>query len=195
MGLVDRAYEGLGPALQHAAGVLLRPLVAGLMRRAEITDDLVSLRLGPFGAVPVFDLARSPVPRYLGQAAGLDVPAGLSLEETIARIRGRGVSKRGTPGALLAAARTTLAPGGLAELVERDGSAHRARLVTYTAQTPDPAATLAAAVTEKPVGIVLTHEVRLGRSYAQALTDGATYAQTAAAGRTYDQRRRTLPDA
>jgi len=67
---------------------------------------------------------------------------------------------------------------------ERDGDkiaepiayAYRLSVVTYASQTPDPAATLAALVAQKPGGIVLDYHVATGQDYTALKSGTATYA-------------------
>jgi hypothetical protein len=72
----------------------------------------------------------------------------------------RGGRNRGRPDAMLSAVEETLAGLRSARLLERaGGDAYALTLVTRPGETPDAAATVAAALTQKPAGIVLTHTI------------------------------------
>lgn len=101
---------------------------------------------------------------WLGQFAGVRRPPSASGEEMRALIATRPRFRRGTPQSLIEAARPTLTGSRRVTLVERHGSAYQLLAVTYTAETPDPAATLAALTAAKPAGLILTHRVDDGWS-------------------------------
>jgi hypothetical protein len=188
----DRVLDALGPGFRDAAGDLLPEMIAALTDDAAAVDELLTVPDGDLTSAPLADLATSPYPGWLGQLAGLRVPAGLDLDEARRYIAGRGVSRRGTPTAIRTAAAGQLTGTGKVELRERDGSPWRLRVITYAAETPDPAAVLAAVQVEKPVGIALTHEVRLGQSFGQLAATGQTWGDLRT--QTWDQIRRTVPN-
>jgi hypothetical protein len=72
-------------------------------------------------------------------------------------IKRQGGENRGTPDAILSAAGDTLTGTRTMRLLERaGGNAYALDLVTRPSETPDPDATLAAALTQKPAGDSLT---------------------------------------
>ena len=76
------------------------------------------------------------------------------------RIQTKEGQRRGRPATLLAAIQATLTGTKSVLITERyQGSAWRLYVRTYTAETPDQAATLRAILRQKPGGIVLTYEV------------------------------------
>lgn len=76
------------------------------------------------------------------------------------RIEDQEGRRRGTRAAIEAAAKKTLTGGQQVFIYEKwGGDAYTLRVVTYTAETPDPAATEAAIRRQKPAGIVLIYEV------------------------------------
>lgn len=190
----ERVLEATGPAFRDAAGGLLPALVEALTGELAATDQLLTApadpSADPSATAPLADLDASPFPHWLGQLVGLRVPARLSLDEARAYVTGRGVSRRGTPTALAAAAAGTLTGTRRVDLVERDGSPWRLLLITYAAETPDPAATYAAALTEKPVGLVLVHVAATGQVFGVTTAEGATFGQHTATGRTFADRSR-----
>jgi hypothetical protein len=58
-----------------------------------------------------------------------------------------------------AAKRTLTGDDPFILIIERNGSPYRIGAVTRTTQTPDPAVTLAALLSQKPAGLILTHTV------------------------------------
>lgn len=193
----DRVLDGLGPAFADRAGALLPVLVDGLTAELETTDELLS----PAGdrAWPVlFDLNASPFPGWLGQATGTKVPAGLSPQEQRDYVRDRRAWQRGTPGAIRAAVAATLRGSQRVELLERDGSPWRLTVQVYASEVGDgdTYSILAAAESQKPVGIVVTLQVLTGATYAHMATNhGPTYADLTAAFGTYQQARDHIPEA
>lgn len=78
-------------------------------------------------------------------------------------IREQGAKRRGTPRAILNAVRDTLTGTRYANLLERvGGNAYALTLITRPSETPDAAATYAAALTQKPLGMKLTHTLTEG---------------------------------
>lgn len=186
-----RVLAAVGPAFRAAAGELLVDLVDALTEDVAATDDLLTVADGAFGTAPLADLARTPFPHWLGQLAGLTVPARLSADEARIYVTGRGVSRRGTLAALKAAAAAGLTGTRRVDLFERDGSPWRLTVWTYATETPDGAVVLAGLESEKPVGIVLTYEVREGQTLGQLAASGDTLGALSA--RTYDDIRSAVP--
>jgi hypothetical protein len=78
-------------------------------------------------------------------------------------IRRQGGARRGMPDAILSAAEDTLKGAKVARLLERvGGNAYALELITRPSETPNPAATLAAAMAQKPAGMSLTHTLTEG---------------------------------
>lgn len=191
----ERVLAALGPGIADRAGPLLPALVRVLT--SEL-DDVAAVTVDdPRGPAVLYDLDASPRPGFLGQYVGVPFDTTLSRAQQIARVRSRGQT-RGTPRALDAAARGTLTPVGalpaVVELVERDGSAYRVRVRTYAAETPDPAATKAALLAAKPVGLVLIHELLSGWSFGDAVSYGGSFAMLRDSGATFGGYARRLPD-
>lgn len=191
----DRVISAIGPGMAERAGPLLLPIVEALTAAAAAVDDLLTVPEAPLASAPLTDAATTPYPHWLGQAAGLSVPPSLSVAAARAYITARGVSRRGTPGALIAAARSALTGGaGIVRLAERvGGDAYAATITTYASQTPDPAAVLAAATQEKPVGLVLTHVVLPGQTWGDVAASGLTLGDLTTI--TVRQLREAAPDA
>jgi hypothetical protein len=192
--LWQRVLEALGPAFVEASGPLLAPMLQALLAPLDDVDDLVT---DPRGYASLFNLDDSPVPGWLGQWVGVAYDPALTRAQQIAAVRSRGQT-RGTPAALLAAARATLTSSDgmdpVIDLIERDGSAYRVRVRTYAAETPDPAATLRALRAAKPAGLVLTHQVLAGQDFHEVAEYGASFGMLRDSGLTFEQLLRRLPD-
>jgi hypothetical protein len=191
----DRALAGMGEAFARRAGVLLDPLVRGLTSEAERIDQIV---VGNGSRDPwrdTFDLETTTIPAWLGQATGTPVPGGLTLEQQRAYVRERRAQKRGTPGAMRAAVRATLRGSQRVELSERDPDPDRVRVRVYSSEVTDLAATTAAALGQKPVGLLLAVDVLSGATYAHMTTShGPSYGDFTARFPTYVDARDHVPE-
>jgi len=150
-----RALDATGEAFQRRAGELLPGLVAALTDAMVDVDEAFAATAGGWPAFA--DLDSTAHPEWLGRATGTQVPAGMVGEEARAYVRERAAWRRGTPGAMLAAAREVYPTGAIA-LVERDGSPWRTTIRLYAGEATeaDKARIVAAVSAHKPVGIVLT---------------------------------------
>ncbi|MBB3041032.1 hypothetical protein [Nocardioides soli] len=156
MSVAERVVDGLGPAFQKAAGPVLDDLAGGLTSELETADLLATPTPGGWSAA--FDLVTTPDPAWLGSATGTTVPAGLTLEEQRAYVRERPAWRRGSLDAMASAVRTLLAAPSRVGFAERhDANAWRLRILVYAADASGitEAQVLAAAATQKPVGLVL----------------------------------------
>jgi hypothetical protein len=126
---------------------------------------------------------------WLGQFAGVRVLPGSDADAQRARVKSTDGFRRGTRAALVGAAQATLTGAKTVVFRERDGAemgypnppevAYCLTVITYTAQTPDPTATLNALIAQKPGGIILQYRTAAGQDY-QSVKDGyATYALVA----------------
>lgn len=137
----------------------------------EIDELVRDTPEGPGWSV-ILDVDASPIKglRWLGQVVGvrLRLPRSGETEaewavyarDAIRRQQGR---QRGTNDAQISAVADTLTGTRYVNLLERvGGDAYAMTLVTRTAETPDPAATLRAWLSQKPAGIVPTHVLTTG---------------------------------
>lgn len=162
--LVQRAYDGLGPwARADDSGQLLAYL-RELVNPLTLADDLVrdSDTHDGWGKLLDLDAAPSWVLPWLAQFMGVEILRGLDDESQRIRIRGAAGFSRGTPAAIVEAARQYLTGNRKVELYEREGTAWRFRLRTYASETPDPTAVKKAVEALKPAGVVLVYEVQAG---------------------------------
>lgn len=155
MGVPERVLDGLGPALVERAGDLLPPFVEGLTSELDAADRLAAPTAR--GWPGLFDLDTTTHPGWLGQATGTRVPPGLTVEEQRAYVRDRPAWLRGSVDALAAAVRALLAGDQLVAFTERDGSPWRLTVHVYEPEAGGvtEAEILAAANTQKPVGLVI----------------------------------------
>jgi hypothetical protein len=192
----DRVLEALGPGFTEQAGELLPPFVDGLTKEAAATDALLDAT--DDGWPVAFDLDATPYPAWLGQTAGTRVPAGLTLQQQREYVRDRRAWRRGTPRAIRAAVAATLRGSRRVELLEREGSPWRFTVQVYASEVPggDTGPILAAARSQKPVGIIATVDVLTGATYQHMTTShGPTYADFATAFPTYADARDHVPEA
>lgn len=127
-------------------------------------------------------------------------PSALLATETDEQYRTRVVAlifdapnwKRGTPDRMAAAAKKTLIGGQNVIMAERDTSAYHLTVFTYGRETPDPAATLAALLSQKPIGLVLAHVLITGQTYQQVKDRFATYQAVKDTYADYDAMRRDV---
>jgi hypothetical protein len=117
---------------------------------------------------PLFDVDLCPywaLP-WLGQIVGIRLPSGLSDEDARNFIKDLGPLKRGSPQAIIAAAKYALTGNKTVILHERDnGDAYLLEVVTLTSETPDPALVLRYVMTQKPAALKLTPRTTDGWLY------------------------------
>lgn len=155
--LGEAVYARLGPvaAQDESLGWPLLTFVQALCEMGRQVEELV--RGGEQAYDPLLDVDLSPdwnLP-YIGQFVGVRVTPGASPAQARAQIRGVGGFQRGTPAAMIAAVRATLTGTQYVGLVERDGDQDHITVTTRSAETPNPAATLAAALSQKAAGLIL----------------------------------------
>lgn len=195
MSFAARVLAGMGPGFRRRSGPLLEPTVDALASAAEPLDALV---VGDGTRPPwtdAFDLERTAFPAWVGQASGTPVPGSLSLPAQRAYVRDRPAQRRGTVGALVATVQQTLRGSRRVVLVERDGGPYRLRVQVYASEVTDVEQVRAAALTQKPVGLVLTVEVLSGASVAHMRDfHGPSVADYAARFATVGQARDHVPE-
>jgi hypothetical protein len=166
--LAEQVYHGLAPlangdeqrqwALLLLIGLLAQPFV-------EVDTLVGDSDIGEGWSV-LFDTDRCPARWLPFQAAliGVWLPEGLDEAQQRIRIREVGGLQRGTPAAIKGIARQHLTGHQSTVFLERDGGAWRDTLITYSGETPDPAAVNAALQDPnvKPAGRKITHRVDPG---------------------------------
>ncbi len=187
-----RLYAALEPLTRQDAdfawSLLIYVNAIGAM--FQLVEDLVRDTADGPGWSPLLDLDRCPdeaLP-WLAQFAGVRVLPGSSPDDQRARIASTDGFRRGTVAALRGAAAATLTGQQKLLVYERSGDtavspeyAYYLRVRSYTSETPNPAATLSALLSQKPGGLVLDYAAVAGQDYAQLKAGHASYAAVKAA--------------
>lgn len=115
---------------------------------------------------------------WLAQLVGVQLPASATPEQARELTTNVAGWKRGTPAALRAAAGMYLTGNKAVYFRERDqGDPYALEVVTLQGETPDPAATLAALIAQKPAGIVLRYRTVTGQDWQAVKDSGRTWRQ------------------
>ncbi len=141
--------EANGWALAHVC------IAIGLMWQG--VADIVEDRDGHPGWSAIVDVDRAPMSglAWLAQRIGVGLTVGAPEAVQRDEIRRRSGEATGRPASMVAKAQTTLTGTKTVRLIERSSSAWTLTAITRTSETPDPAATLKALMSEKPAGLVL----------------------------------------
>jgi hypothetical protein len=167
MSVLEDLRESLAPIITPALDEYLQAIAAMFEQVEDLTLDTVDLDGHDLpGWGKFFDVDQCPTGAlpYLAQFVGETLPTTLTDTQAREQIRSQPNRRRGTPAGLTAAARATLTDPKQVIFRERDPAACPAEpaygltIVTYTSQTPDPAATEAAIRSVLPAGIVLNYE-------------------------------------
>lgn len=176
----EAVYAALGPLTERDAEFdwpLLR-WVASFADLLQPVDDRARDTADGPGWSQVVDIERAPpeMLAWLAQFVGVRIPPGLSVERQRAHAADAAGFRRGTPTALIAAARSRLTGRQQVILVERhNGDPYRVLVQTFLPETPDPDAVSAALRAEKPGGVVLTYEVIPGSTWGSFAANHATW--------------------
>lgn len=141
-------------------------------------DDLASDHptYSGWGSILSADLAPHYALPWLAQLVGVRVDPSLSDANNIALIKQPVGFQRGSPGAIKAAILPYLTGTKSVTLVERyTGDAYKVLVSTVTGEVPDSAKMQAAALAQKPAGILMTFTAQVGQTYLQLRTAKATY--------------------
>ncbi len=145
----------LDPANDYAFACLCGAIGAMYQQVADLSEDrddrpgwavMVDVETAPGYALP-----------WLAAHAGVKLTKGATEDVQRDEVRRRSGVARGRPASMIAKAKTTLTGTQEVRLTERAGSAWQIVVHTRVDETPDPDATLAALMSEKPGGDVLTH--------------------------------------
>lgn len=198
----EEAYESMGPWAEQDTldeRYDLLGYLEGVFGGSRLQDLIDIVRDGPNGEPgwsSVLDLERAPsewLP-WLAQLGGARVLPGLDDAGQRARIAGTDGMKRGSPGALRAAAQQYLTGNKYVILNERlGGNAWQLGIRSLDSETPDPALVLNAINEQKPAGIVLSYATVPGQTYDALATAFDTYTDMEAAYATYSALSTNLP--
>lgn len=118
---------------------------------------------------------------WLAQLVGVRLPVGISSADARALIGDVAGFRRGTTAAIEAGLANTLTGNKAVYFRERDqGDAYALEVVTLVGETPDPAATLAALIAQKPGGILLRYRTVAGQDWQAVTESGRTWRQVRA---------------
>jgi hypothetical protein len=139
------------------------------------------------GWVTLFDPDRCPAPAlpYLAQYVGERLPVGISEPAAREWIKDAPNQRRGTPRSIFLAAQRKLTGSRLVAMREREGGVDHLTIVTYTAETPDPAGTLADLRDVVPYDVILTYSVLDGQDWGGVNIDHPTWADVASSYATW----------
>ena len=190
----SRLYVALAPVGQQdsAYGWALLILCNAIGTMFQDLDDLVRDSSDGPGWSEIVDLDRCPswALDWLGQFVGVRMLPNSTDAQKRARIASTDGWKRGTPAALEAAIRATLTGTRSVVIRERDPAGadppYSLSVRTLTSETPDATATLSAALSQKPGGLVLNYAAVTGQDYAGLKAKAATYAAMKTMYPTYD---------
>jgi hypothetical protein len=171
----EEAYASLGPwarrdTLDARWDVLT--VVESWAGQLQVVEDIIRDTDDGPGYSSIVDADRAPeewIPWGM-QFSGVRARAGLDTDTQRARWKSTDGFRRGTPGAIVGAAQQYLIGTKTVYLVERHGSRYRYTVTTVAAETPNPAAVLAALKEQKPYGFVMAHAMTTGVNY-NALRD------------------------
>lgn len=183
MTLTDQAMGHLPRCVADPDDGTLRTWLGGLLDQVQPTADLLAApavlgdpTTAPMGMLP-----------WMAAVGGIDI-TGIRDAHLRAWMRDRPAAARGSLAAIRARVTPTLQVSRWVGIeCPYLGSPHRIRVTTYAAETPDPAATAAAAAAEVPAWMVLTVRVIAGLTYDQLAAKYPTYDAMQATGKTYDE--------
>lgn len=176
----DELVEELQPFIDAdpEGGRDVRALLAGVAAMAEPVSSIIrDSDAGP-GWSALVSPTRCPAEwlPYPAQIVGVDLPAGLSEADQRVLIQAQPGLVRGSLTAQIVAAQLTLTGTRTIIPQERYGSAWRQRFITRPGETPDAAKTLAALQSQKPIGMIIVHDIFDGITWADlAARSGGTW--------------------
>lgn len=161
----------------------------------EKVHTLVSDRVDEVGWQVLLDpeLAPAWALPYLAQYVGAVLEPSLTEAEQRAKIGLPENFKRGTLAAMLQAVKRTLTGTQTVLIEERYGSAYSLWVRTYDSETPDPAATEAAVLSQKPGGLTLVYQSITGQTWGDLNADHATWTLVLADYATWEEVTSDLP--
>lgn len=186
MTALDLQLEAFQPYLADDDGSLVTFLTA-LTLGYEVVDQVVrDTDDGPGWSI-LLDVERAPAwaLRWLGQFTGTRIAPGSPEAASRQAIRTPAGWRRGTPQAIIDAVRPTLTGTQTVLILERDTDEYALTVATYTTETPDTAATTAAALSQKPGGLQMTVITTDPHTWATLVAHRATWTATVAAFSTW----------
>ena len=161
-------------------------------------DDLVR---GDDGWVWVLDPEQTPDVwlRWVGQLAGVRVPADIPAGQQRRRVLETAGQRRGTPAAIRGAAAELLDGSRLVRLEERtDGDGepdpYHLRVTTFATETDDPDAVERVLRLQKPAGLILHYRVLEGQTWRDVLDTHDTWEDVLDTHDTWEDLLTTVPE-
>ena len=176
----DVVYAELGSGAtagdRQAGWPLLRFVDALVTGGVAVVDDAVR---GAHGWARMLDPDDAPgyALAWIASFAGVRLPVGVDEGEARELLRDAPGQARGTLASIDAVVRQRLTGTRTVKIRERDGSAYRLRITTFTSETPDPGDVEDAAVAATPAGIVVVYATVDGASYATLTQRFGTYVE------------------
>jgi hypothetical protein len=177
--ITEDAYARLEPvaATDEANGWHLLIFLQAIGEMFRKVEELVRATDGYDARSQILDVDRAPdwwLPN-LAQFVGVSLIAGSTPTEQRERIKSTDGFKRGTVAALQASVAATLTGTRYVGVVERaGGDPYALQISTRAPETPNAAATLAAAMAQKPAGLILTQTVIAGITWGEMETRNPT---------------------
>jgi hypothetical protein len=189
MPLSDQIYESLGPFAAEDESGDLEKFTAAQTAPVELIYEIVGEEDQDYGWSIVFDVDNCPPKAlpWLAQFEGVELTPDMSVAQQRAAIRAREGSARGRPNTIIERIRRTLSVDRRVIFREKDGDPYHLAIRTFAAETPNPALTEAAALSQKPAGIVLDFLVIDENSYETLKDEYADYAAVTATGFSYTE--------
>lgn len=165
--IAEELYGALGPwasADTDDARFQLLELCEAVGGRLQPVEDIIRDSDDGPGWSSILDADRAPADwlPWLANLAGGRLLTGLPESDQRDAIKSMASSKRGSPGAIRAAAEPHLSGTKTVYINERAGSAYRLSVVVIGSEAADLAAVERAVQVQKPAGIVLTVESLAG---------------------------------
>lgn len=157
----------------YAHAYLCEGIGCMLAQVAEVVDP--DGDVPPYAPILDVDLCPDWALPWLAQWVGVRLPAGTSADAARVLIRDVAGFRRGTPAAMRAAITPFLTGNKTIYFRERDGSAYQLEVVTLTGETPDPTAAHAAALSQKPAGIVMRYRTTASWDWQQVVVEQASW--------------------
>lgn len=166
MTTTDVLYAAIGKGItSQDDGTLLKWLSGPGSLLGEVDDVVRDTATAPGWAAELTS-ELSHRPRWTAQFLGVQVADSADDATVRALIRDRPSFRRGTVGALVAAAQTYLTGTKYVTVIERDGgNAYAVRVQVFTEEVTDAVAAEAAVRAQKPAGLVLTFQIVPMSSY------------------------------
>lgn len=188
----QQIFDSLGSVLAGAHGA---PFAGAVGEMFQGVDQILDPSDGTPPFAILYDPDRCPFAwlPWLADQYGVQLVEGDTEANWRTTIRDRPPAKRGRPATHIAAIKATLTGTKHVDFNERDGSAYRLGVLTTPSETPDPAATLAASLSQKPAGIVLDEDAPATVTWADVIAEFDSWADVIAARPTWQDVLTTLP--